>query len=266
MMDYTLGNLALLITSGLLGCALAALKGLPRLRQLQRETAAQATQIAILSQHLPASEVTAQLEQLRQDAARELQTQLARQDAQHAAQLQEALATAQQNAAAEIQALEQAQHAQLSQLRVALQAEHASAMRDIEALLQIMKILERWHDEMRAILANNGTLKNQNAEFARIVKSVVILSLNASIEAARAGEAGRGFAVVADGVRDLADSASKWAQHYKHNLDTNDLITTTTFQDIQASGHLIQTAVLNLKSATERIGQTIARTELARLS
>nr|WP_245747751.1 methyl-accepting chemotaxis protein [Formivibrio citricus] len=110
---------------------------------------------------------------------------------------------------------------------------------------------------MQSILTNNRELKQQNDEFSRIIKNVVMLALNASIEAARAGEHGRGFAVVADGVRELALSSSNWAQKYKQNLDKNDLVTTTTFQDMQASGNMIRTAVFGLKAANDKIGTTI---------
>ena len=85
-----------------------------------------------------------------------------------------------------------------------------------------------------------------------------MLALNAAIEAARAGEAGRGFAVVADGVRVLADISTRLAQEYKRNLDKNDLVTTTTFQDMQASGNMIRTAVFGLRSTTDNIRSTIA--------
>nr|WP_246542805.1 methyl-accepting chemotaxis protein [Paludibacterium yongneupense] len=113
--------------------------------------------------------------------------------------------------------------------------------------------VERWHDEMQAILANNRHLKEQNDGFARIVKNVVMLALNASIEAARAGEQGRGFAVVADGVRDLALTSAQLAQDYRSNLDKNDLVTITTFQDMQAGSKMIRTAVSGLGATSEKI-------------
>ena len=153
----------------------------------------------------------------------------------------------------------QAEHAtQLAQLRASLRSEHAALQHDIEPMLGMVKTVERWHDEMQTILANNRELKQQNDEFSRIIKNVVMLALNAAIEAARAGEAGRGFAVVADGVRELALSSSTWAQKYKQNLDRNDLVTTTTFQDMQASGNMIRTAVFGLKATNDKIGSTIA--------
>jgi Methyl-accepting chemotaxis protein (MCP) signalling domain len=266
MMDSTIGNLVLFVAGITCGVGLPALKVIPLIRRLRREVRAQTQLVQDLSQRKSDSEVEQQLARLRADEQQRSQEALERAQAVHQVALKTALNTAEVEFSERLQREQDENQAQLARLRADLRAEHASAMRDIDSLLDIMKILERWHDEMRSILANNGVLKDQNAEFSRIVKSVVILSLNASIEAARAGEAGRGFAVVADGVRDLADSAAKWAQHYKQNLDTNDLITTTTFQDIQASGNIIQTAVLNLKSATDRIGQTIARTELARPS
>jgi methyl-accepting chemotaxis protein len=80
-----------------------------------------------------------------------------------------------------------------------------------------------------------------------------MLALNAAIEAARAGEAGRGFAVVADGVRDLANTSMQLSNEYKKNLSKNDLITTTTFQDIQASGNMIRNVLFGLKATTDKI-------------
>jgi methyl-accepting chemotaxis protein len=124
---------------------------------------------------------------------------------------------------------------------------------DITAMQGMVDTLERWHAGMQGILDNNRRLKAQNEEFSNINKQVVMLALNASIEAARAGEQGRGFAVVADGVRDLALTSTRLAQDYRMNLDKNDLVTTTTFQDMQASGNMIKTAVHALRSVLGKV-------------
>ncbi len=142
---------------------------------------------------------------------------------------------------------------QLTQFRAALISEHNDLKDAIESMLGMVRTIERWHDDMQPILANNRELKEQNEAFARIVKMVVMLALNAAIEAARAGEAGRGFAVVADGVRDLAETSTRLSQDYKLNLDKNDLIVTTTFQDIQAGGNLIRTAAFTLNSTAGKM-------------
>ena len=141
----------------------------------------------------------------------------------------------------------------IEQIKSTLSSENDRLRAEIEALLSMVKTIERWHEEMESILVNNKVMKSKNAEFAVIVKQVVMLALNASIEAARAGEQGRGFAVVADGVRDLAITSEKLSREYRENLDKNDLVTTTTFQDLQASGKMIQTAVFSLRSANEKI-------------
>ncbi len=150
---------------------------------------------------------------------------------------------------------------QVAKIRSALTAELGTLKTDMESLMGWVKIVERWHDEMQLILANNRELKNQNEEFARIVKMVVMLALNAAIEAARAGEAGRGFAVVADGVWDLALTSTTLAKEYKKNLDKNDLVTTTTFQDLQASGNVIRTAVFGLSATADKVLSTAAAFE-----
>jgi methyl-accepting chemotaxis protein len=154
--------------------------------------------------------------------------------------------------AARQQAREHYQH-QLATLRQGLQEEQLALAREIELLSGLSRTVERWHDEMQAILQNNRRLKEQNENFAGIVKSVVMLALNAAIEAARAGEYGRGFAVVADGVRQLALNAGELSGEYKKNLERNDLVTTTTFQDLQASSNMVRTAVFSLQAASERL-------------
>ena len=125
--------------------------------------------------------------------------------------------------------------------------------KDVSGLLTILSTLNRWDDEMSKLMQQNAYMLKQNREFSDIVKQTVILALNASIEAARAGEAGRGFAVVADEVRALATRAEGFSANYRDSLYKNDLVTTATFQDIQASGKMILTAVHALDSRLNKL-------------
>lgn len=168
---------------------------------------------------------------------------------------EEALLAARSDKLAEIVAQS---NEEMNCMREKLQEEQRALHQEVESLIEMLRMVERWHDEMQPILTNNRQLKKENAEFSRIVQNVIILALNASIEAARAGESGRGFAVVADGVRDLAQTSSQLSQEFKKNLDKNDLITTTTFQDLQASGNLIRTAVFSLRSRVDQLAACVA--------
>jgi methyl-accepting chemotaxis protein len=116
----------------------------------------------------------------------------------------------------------------------------------VARLLGLVKTFERWHDDMNVLIKHNREMHSKNDEFALIVNQVIIVALNASIEAARAGEHGRGFAVVANEVRTLANRAEALSKEYRSNLYENDLITTTTFQDLQAGGKMIVGAVIGL--------------------
>jgi hypothetical protein len=129
----------------------------------------------------------------------------------------------------------------------------AELQKDVSGLLTILSTLNRWDDEMSKLMQQNALMLKQNREFSDIVKQTVILALNASIEAARAGEAGRGFAVVADEVRSLATRAEGFSANYRDSLYKNDLVTTATFQDIQASGKMIITAVHALDSRLNKL-------------
>ena len=124
---------------------------------------------------------------------------------------------------------------------------------EIQTLSELLETFERWHDSLDALMAHNGVMHNQNDEFTRIVSQIVILALNAAIEAARAGEFGRGFAVVADEVRALALRSQELNSSYKDNLSKNDFLTTSTFQDIQASGKMIVTEMQHTQSVLSRI-------------
>ncbi len=133
----------------------------------------------------------------------------------------------------------------------------------IGELLGVSKTFERWHADMNILLTHNQGMHSKNDDFARIVQQMIIVTLNASIEAARAGEMGRGFAVVAEEMRSLASRAEALSKEYRRALYENDLITTATFQDMQAGGKMIIGAVTGLDlinrktlSALEEQGQS----------
>jgi hypothetical protein len=128
----------------------------------------------------------------------------------------------------------------------------------IEKLLGLIKTFERWHEDMSVLLTHNREMHERNDEFAAIVRQVVIVALNASIEAARAGDMGKGFAVVANEVRTLANRAEALSKDYRNNLYKNDLITTTTFQDMQAGGKMIIGAVTELQLINNKTRDLIA--------
>jgi chromosome segregation ATPase len=118
---------------------------------------------------------------------------------------------------------------------------------------------EHWHDDMDSLMAQNREMHTQNAEFGAIVKHIVIVSLNAAIEAARAGESGRTFAVVADEVRALAFRSAALSRDYSNSLYKNDLTTTATFQEIQADGKMIVSAIGGLESLIGQLKSRIDR-------
>jgi hypothetical protein len=153
--------------------------------------------------------------------------------------------------------------ANLENLRARLNADHTALSGEAGALLGIVETIVRWHDEMQVILVNNQEVKRQNLKFEGVVRQIGLLALNASIEAARAGEAGRGFAVVAESVRKLASQSQELAGEFRDILAKNDLLTTTTFQDLQASGNMIRTALFGLNAVSDKCRKTLDSVEHA---
>lgn len=129
---------------------------------------------------------------------------------------------------------------------------------EITSLLTLVKTFERWHTDMSILVTHNREMHLKNDEFASIVKQVVIVALNASIEAARAGSMGRGFAVVADEMRTLANRAESLSTDYRKHLFENELITTATFQDLQAGGKMIMGAVTGLELVNNKSKSTLS--------
>jgi methyl-accepting chemotaxis protein len=120
-------------------------------------------------------------------------------------------------------------------------------------LRNLSATFERWHEQMISLMAQNHDMHAKNNELSSIVRHVLIVSLNASIEAARAGAAGRGFSIVASEVRTLAARSQELSKSYHDSLNRNDLITTATFQDIQAGGKMIAASLASVESLAGQI-------------
>ena len=135
----------------------------------------------------------------------------------------------------------------------------ASIAAEAARLKQLAVTFERWHEQMISLMGQNQEMHSKNQELSSIVAHVLIVSLNASIEAARAGPAGRGFSVVASEVRTLASRSQELSKSYRDSLHRNDLITTATFQDIQAGGKMIIASLGSVEALANQLQSRFER-------
>ncbi len=244
MLDLNLG----LALAGMTGSALLAGYGLrARSKRVSVELAAAAREQAEREEREEALALRAANQRLQaalesaQRSVEELQARLSRErDAQR-------------------QALE-SMRAQLAESGSAVAAARGGAAgmaQGMDELLQVDQAIERWHASMDSLLRHNSDMRRKNADFAQIVQQMTIVTLNASIEAARAGLSGRGFAVVAEEMRGLAQRAQTLSKEYRDGLHENDLITASTFQDLQAGGKMIVSTVIGLRVANEQTLQAL---------
>lgn len=124
---------------------------------------------------------------------------------------------------------------------------------EVASLKDVAHAFERWHQDMNALMDQNRKMRATGEELSLIVRHLTMLSLNAKIEAARAGDASRGFVVVATEMRTLSDRADALQKQFISGLHRNDLSTTATFQDIQASGKMMLAAISGLEAMIGRL-------------
>ncbi len=129
---------------------------------------------------------------------------------------------------------------------------------EVEQLLGLVTTFERWHDGLSELRTNNQLMHKLNDEFKAVGSHTATLSLNASIEASKSGEAGKGFKVVAEEISQLAYQTQELCVNYAKELDKNDLLTTSTFQDTQAGSRMVLNAVDGLLYVAQDLKRDVA--------
>jgi Methyl-accepting chemotaxis protein (MCP) signalling domain len=117
---------------------------------------------------------------------------------------------------------------------------------------------ERWHQDMIGMTAQNRTMSSKGEDLASAARQLIMLSLNAAIEAARAGDAARGFVVVAAETKSLAQRVQVLSGDIGSTLHKSELMTTTTFQDIQAGGKMMMAAISGLELLVKQLRSGIS--------
>ena len=125
--------------------------------------------------------------------------------------------------------------------------------RDLAHLKTLAVAFERWHEDMIYLTARSREMNVQGDDLATIARQLIMVSINAAIEAARAGDIARGFVVVAAEVKSQATLMQALSADMGKNLHKSELVTTTTFQDIQSGGKAMMAAISGLESTVKQL-------------
>jgi Methyl-accepting chemotaxis protein (MCP) signalling domain len=125
--------------------------------------------------------------------------------------------------------------------------------REVTHLKTLAIAFERWHEDMIRMTARARDMNVKGDDLATIARHMIMVSMNASIEAARAGDIARGFVVVAAEVKNQAKLMQTLSGDMGKDLHKSELMTTATFQDIQAGGKMMMAAISGLESMVKQL-------------
>lgn len=119
---------------------------------------------------------------------------------------------------------------------------------EIAHLKSLVVAFDRWHDDMIYLTARTRDMNSKGDDLATIARHMIMVSINAAIEAASAGEVARGFVVVAAEVKAQAKQMTALSGDMSKELRKSELMTATTFQDIQAGGKMIVASLSSVEA------------------
>lgn len=128
---------------------------------------------------------------------------------------------------------------------------------EIAHLKSLVVAFDRWHDDMIYLTARTRDMNSKGEDLATIARHMIMVSINAAIEAASAGEVARGFVVVAAEVKAQAKQMTALSGDMSKELRKSELMTATTFQDIQAGGKMMMAAISGLELKVRQLRQEI---------
>jgi Methyl-accepting chemotaxis protein (MCP) signalling domain len=128
---------------------------------------------------------------------------------------------------------------------------------EVARLKTLAVAFERWHQDMIGMTVQNRDMSAKGEDLANAARQLIMVSLNAAIEAARAGDGARGFVVVAAETKSLAQRVQGLSGDIGSTLHKSELMTTATFQDIQAGGKMMMAAISGLELMVKQLRSDI---------